>query len=42
LYYQAGKDRLLTIVLVRDVQEGRPDQMVDSTPTAWNARDPNQ
>lgn len=24
LYYKAGKDRLLTIVLVRDVEGGRP------------------
>jgi hypothetical protein len=27
LYYKAGKDRLLTIVLVRDTTGGRPDQM---------------
>ena len=27
LYYKAGKDRLLTIVLVRDTVGGRPDQM---------------
>ena len=38
LYYKAGKDRLLTIVLVRDVTGGRPDQMFDCTRTEWNAR----
>jgi DDE superfamily endonuclease len=38
LYYKAGKDRLLTIVLVRDVKGGRPDQMFYSTRTDWNAR----
>src|SRR4051812_23072693 len=38
LYYKAGKDRLLTIVLVRDVEGGRPDQMSYSTRTEWNAR----
>jgi DDE superfamily endonuclease len=38
LYYKAGKDRLLTIVLVRDVNGGRPDQMFYSTRTDWNAR----
>jgi hypothetical protein len=38
LYYKAGKDRLLTIVLVRDLTGGRPDQMFYSTRTAWNAR----
>ena len=27
LYYKAGKDRLLTIVLVRDALGKRPDQM---------------
>ena len=27
LYYKAGKDRLLTIVLVRDLEGKRPDQM---------------
>jgi DDE superfamily endonuclease len=38
LYYKAGKDRLLTIVLVRDVTGGRPDQMFYCTRTDWNAR----
>jgi hypothetical protein len=38
LYYKAGKDRLLTIVLVRDVEGGRPDQMFYCTRTDWNAR----
>jgi DDE superfamily endonuclease len=38
LYYKAGKDRLLRIVLVRDVKGGRPDQMFYSTRTDWNAR----
>jgi hypothetical protein len=38
LYYTAGKDRLLTIVLVRDVKGGRPDQMFYSTRADWNAR----
>jgi hypothetical protein len=38
LYYKAGKDRLLTIVLVRDVKGGRPDQMFYCTRTEWNAR----
>jgi hypothetical protein len=38
LYYKAGKDRLLTIVLVRDVEGGRPDQMFYSSRTDWNAR----
>lgn len=38
LYYKAGKDRLLTIVLVRDLVGGRPDQMFYSTRTDWDAR----
>jgi hypothetical protein len=38
LYYKAGKDRLLTIVLVHDVQGRRPDQMFYCTKTAWTAR----
>jgi hypothetical protein len=38
LYYTAGKDRLLRIVLVRDVAGGRPDQMFYCTRIAWNAR----
>ena len=38
LYYKAGKDRLLVIVLVRDTTGGRPDQMFYCTRTDWNAR----
>jgi DDE superfamily endonuclease len=38
LYYKAGKDRLLTIVLVRDTVGGRPDQMFYGTRTEWDAR----
>ena len=38
LYYKAGKDRLLTIVLVRDTAGGRPDQMFYCTRTDWDAR----
>jgi hypothetical protein len=38
LDYKAGKDRLLTIVLVRDVAGGRPDQMFYCTRTDWDAR----
>ena len=38
LYYKAGKDRLLTIVLVRDVLGKRPDQMFYSTCLDWDAR----
>src|SRR5204862_2984672 len=38
LYYKAGKDRLLTIVLVRDMAGGRPDQMFYGTRTDWDAR----
>jgi DDE superfamily endonuclease len=38
LYYKAGKDRLLTIVLVRDTAGGRPDQMFYSTRVDWDAR----
>src|SRR5262249_41924354 len=38
LYYKAGKDRLLTIVLVRDMAGGRPDQMFYCTRTDWDAR----
>jgi len=38
LYYKAGKDRLLTIVLVRDAKGGRPDQMFYCTRTDWDAR----
>jgi hypothetical protein len=38
LYYKAGKDRLLVIVLVRDLEGGRPDQMFYCTRTDWDAR----
>jgi hypothetical protein len=38
LYYKAGKDRLLTIVLVRDKLGKRPDQMFYCTCLDWNAR----
>jgi hypothetical protein len=38
LYYKAGRDRLLTIVLVHDVQGKRPDQMFYCTRTDWTAR----
>jgi len=38
LYYTAGKDRLLTIVLVRDVLGKRPDQMFYCTLLEWKAR----
>jgi SRSO17 transposase len=39
LYYKAGKDRLLTIVLVRDVEGKRPDQMFYCTELEWTARE---
>ena len=38
LYYKAGKDRLLTIVLVRDAIGKRPDQMFYCTCLDWNAQ----
>jgi SRSO17 transposase len=38
LYYTAGGDRLLTIVLVRDVEGKRPDQMFYCTKRDWTAR----
>jgi SRSO17 transposase len=38
LYYQAGRDRLLTIVLVRDLVGQRPDQMFYCTQLDWTAR----
>jgi len=38
LYYKAGKDRLLTIVLVHDVLGKRPDQMFYCTRLDWDAR----
>ena len=37
LYYGAGKDRLLTVVLVRDVLGKRPDQMFYCTCLGWDA-----
>jgi hypothetical protein len=38
LYYTAGKDRLLTIVLVHDPEGRRPDQMFYCTRLDWDAR----
>ena len=38
LYYKAGGDRLLTVVLVRDRCGKRPDQMFYCTNLAWDAR----
>ncbi len=38
LYYKAGSDRLLTIVLVRDLEGKRPDQMFYCTKLEWTAR----
>ena len=38
LYYKAGKDRLLTIVLVHDTLGKRPDQMFYCTRLDWDAR----
>lgn len=38
LYYKSGKDRLLTIVLVRDVLGKRPDQMFYCTNLRWEVR----
>lgn len=38
LYYKAGKDRLLTIVLVRDAVGKRPDQMFYCTRLDWDAK----
>jgi len=38
LYYTAGGDRLLTIVLVRDLEGKRPDQMFYCTNLDWTAR----
>jgi SRSO17 transposase len=38
LYYKAGGDRLLTIVLVRDLEGKRPDQMFYCTKLEWSAR----
>jgi hypothetical protein len=39
LYYKAGGQRLLTIVLTRDLQGKRPDQMFYCTKLDWDARD---
>jgi DDE superfamily endonuclease len=38
LYYKSGGDRLLTIVLVRDLEGGRPDQMFYCTKLEYTAR----
>ena len=38
LYYKAGKERLLMIVLVQDTEGGRPDQMFYGTRLDWDAR----
>jgi len=38
LYYKSGKDRLLLIVLVRDVLGKRPNQMFYCTRLNWDAR----
>jgi DDE superfamily endonuclease len=38
LYYKAGKDRLLTIVLVHDPEDKRPDQRFYCTRLDWDAR----
>jgi DDE superfamily endonuclease len=38
LYYKSGRDRLLTIVLVHDVEGKRPDQMFYCTELDWTAR----
>jgi hypothetical protein len=39
LYYTAGRDRLLTIVLVRDVEGKRPDQMFYCTRLTWSVQE---
>ena len=38
LYYKAGRDWLLTIVLVRDLEGKRPEQMFYCTKLDWTAR----
>jgi SRSO17 transposase len=38
LYYKAGRDRLLTIVLVRDLEGKRPEQMFYCTKLDWTAQ----
>ena len=40
LYYKAGKDRLLTIVLTHNVEGKRPDQMFYCTKLDWTAGNP--
>ena len=37
LYYKAGKDRLLTIVLTHNLEGKRPDQMFYCTKLDWTA-----
>ena len=37
LYYKSGRDRLLTIVLVHDLEGKRPDQMFYCTKLDWTA-----
>jgi hypothetical protein len=39
LYYKSGRDRLLTIALVRDLEGKRPDQMFYCTKLTWTARE---
>jgi hypothetical protein len=39
LYYKAGKDRLLTIILTRDTTGKRPDHRFYCTRLDWSARD---
>jgi SRSO17 transposase len=39
LYYKSGGDRPLTIVLVRDLEGKRPDQMFYCTKLEWTARE---
>jgi hypothetical protein len=39
LYYKAGKDRLLTIILTRDTKGKRPDHRFYCTKLDWSARD---
>ena len=38
LYYKAGGDRVVTIVLVHDLEGKRPDQMFYCTKLNWSAR----
>src|SRR5512142_1906651 len=39
LYYKSGRDRLLTLVLVRDPEGKRPDQMFYGTKLDWTAKE---